>query len=123
MKKFFITTVLLFTVIGMTMAQSTAMMTKVDSTTTIVQTDSILCENRLSVEIISVSFGQLDHPQYPATGIGCPFFDAFQTSQPYAWYQWESSFREPSNNDIIIAEVYSSGYIKVTVGDGNGHTG
>ncbi|MBR0178705.1 MAG: T9SS type A sorting domain-containing protein [Bacteroidales bacterium] len=106
----------LFTAISIAMAQP-AMMTKgyeeVDT----------LCQNRLSVEIVSVSGNNLDHPTHPATGIACPFFDAFTTSQTYSWYSWESSFFEHENSNTVVADVYYSGYIKVTVGDNYGHTG
>ena len=108
-------TLLLLASMSVAVAQSPATMTKGN--------DTLCNDTRLSVEIISVSGFNLDHPTHPATGVSCPFFDGFTTSQPYAWYQWESSFTEPSNSDIIIAEVYFSGYIKVTVDDGNGHTG
>ena len=85
--------------------------------------DTLCNDTRLSVEIISVSGNNLDHPTHPATGIACPFFDAFTTSQTYSWYSWESSFFEHENSNTVVADVYYSGYIKVTVGNQNGNIG
>jgi len=96
-------------------AQSPATMTKGN--------DTLCNDTRLSVEIISVSGFNLDHPTHPATGVSCPFFDGFTTSQTYSWYLWESSYFSPQNDETIIVDIDSSGYIKVTVGDNYGHTG
>ena len=104
----------LFTAISIAMAQP-ATMTKGN--------DTLCNDTRLSVEIISTGDIHYDHPQHPATGIICPFVRFFETTQSFSWYQWESSFFDPTNSDVVRAEVNHSGYIKVTVGDNYGHTG
>lgn len=116
MKKHLLILVFLVSMLSIAVAQP-AMITKGEVVDT-------LCNNtRLSVEIISVSGFSLDHPTHPATGVSCPFFDGFTTSQAYSWYLWESSYFSPQNDETIIVDIDSSGYIKVTVGDNYGHTG
>ena len=125
MKKFITTIAMLITVISMTVAQSPAMMTKVDNTSA-TQTDSSLCqENRLDVEIISTVGGHFDHPQHPANGIECPFILRFTTAVTYSTYYWETSLpsAETWDNNILRVNVYHSGYIKVTVWDNSGNVG
>ena len=118
MKKFITTMLMLITLISITVAQP-ATITKGYN-----EVQDTLCDNtRLSVEIISTGGIHYDHPQHPSTGIACPFVRFFETDQIFSWYQWESSFFEPQNSDVVRTEVYFSGYIKVTVGDGYGHTG
>ena len=107
----------LFTAISIAVAQP-AMMTKGYE-----EVDTLCNNTRLSVEIISTGDIHYDHPQHPATGIICPFVRFFETTQSFSWYEWESSFFDPTNSDVVRAEVNHSGYIKVTVGDNYGHTG
>ena len=106
----------LFTAISIAVAQP-AMITKGEVV------DTLCNDTRLSVEIISTGDIHYDHPQHPATGIICPFVRFFETTQSFSWYEWESSFFDPTNSDVVRAEVNHSGYIKVTVGDNYGHTG
>ncbi len=120
MKKHILSFLMLFTTISIAMAQPATMTKGQVSDSTQVDT---LCQNRLSVEIISTGNIHYDHPQHPATGIICPFVRFFETTQSFSWYQWESSFFDPENSDVVRAEVNHSGFIKVTVGDNYGHTG
>ena len=112
MKKALCLTILLLTVISIAVAQP-ATMTKGNDT---------LCQ-KIGVEIISEGGTHFDHPIHPASGIACPFVKGFTTSQPYSWYLWESSYFDPTNSETVVADIDSSGYIKVTVGDNYGHTG
>lgn len=116
MKKHLLILVFLVFMLSIAMAQQPATIKKSDN-------DTLCNDTRLSVEIISVSGFNLDHPTHPATGISCPFSDDFTTSQTYSWYLWESSYFSPQNDETIVVHIDSSGYIKVTVGDNYGHTG
>ena len=115
MKKHFLSLLMLFTMVSMTVAQP-AMMTKgyeeVDT----------LCQNRLSVEIVDISGVHFSHPQHPENGIMCPTEFMLTTSSQYELYQWETSLpsSETWNEDIITVRLYYSGYIKVTVRNFNG---
>lgn len=99
-------------------AQSPATIKKSDNDT--------LCQSqRIEVEIIGINGDHFNHPQHPENGIICPFVKSFKTNGYFAWYQWESSFKDniTNNPEYIMVHIDSCGYIKVTVGDNYGHTG
>lgn len=127
MKKFFTILLMLSAVISIAMAQP-ATMTKgqVDNSTQVdIDSNCPVWDNRLNVNIITLEGQGFHHPQHPETGTICPFADMFTTQQSYAWYFWEIALPnyETYTGNRIAAEVYTSGYIKVTVGDNDGNTG
>ena len=128
MKKHFLTLLALAFLMSIAVAQP-AMMTKgqVGNST---QVDTTLtCQeslnNRLDVEIVSEYGERFHHPQHPEIGQTCPFIVWFTTNHQYAWYQWETTLPnwEMWNDYVFHSDVFSSGYIKVTVGDNYGNTG
>lgn len=129
MKKLFTVMLMLFTMIGIAMAQP-AMTGKgyIDNSSTEVDT---LCQNEgsrdiLDVEIIGPGGESFQHPLHPENGLLCPFTSWVLTRQQYSAYHWESNFDIISGNPDGPEVCYSftkPGFVKVTVWDDNGNYG
>ena len=121
MKKLFTVMLMLFTMIGIAMAQSPAMMTKGDNELT--EFDNSMCYDEGTRTLTPEIYAIYDdiHFQHPST-VTCPFWYVFGTTENYSWWKWELNGQEFDTPEVEYGLEHPN-YIKVTVGNDNGDTG
>lgn len=122
MKKLFTVMLMLFTMIGIAMAQP-AMTGKGYINNKSTEVDSLMCYDEgtrtLTPEIYAI-YADI-HYQHPTTTT-CPFWMEFGTTENYSWWKWNINGQE-FNTPVVEYGFEESGYIKVEVGNDNGDTG